>query len=320
MRRRLAAAVALALAILVCLPAGVGAKPRGDAPSARQLIRIELEGSNGYSILVTSDPRQHLTLLATKEGAAGEPAFTTEYTTKDTLPSPDRVKAKLRGVGSISVRFHPRGPVRHPSPPGCEGRHPTVQPGVVRGAIKFVGESEYTRVEAHEAKAELEEPTSWLCRPGAELELSGRRTREEWVSKLSVGEIGTYFIARKYKPGVLAGGRVLFFAERGVAFETELGHVPLTIRSRTTVVAPTSTFLDAHPEHVVVSPPSPFTGTATFARTPESVFAWNGDLSVQLPAFDPTPLVGPEFEPDYCLREVGCIRQHVEDHSFSRHR
>jgi hypothetical protein len=312
MRVRVVAVAALALVALACFPAGAGAKGRGDVPSSRQLIRIALEGTNGYSILVISNPRQHLRLETVKEDTA---TFSSEYLTRDTAPAPDRVQAKLLGLGSISVRFHPRGPVRHPATPGCDLKRPTVQPGVVRGTIKFVGEGDYTQVETREAEAEIEELKGGTCRyePGPEPKHSYRR-REEWTSKLLASGDGTYFLARKYQPGVLGeSAQALYLAERGEAFETASGRVPLVIWKRATVTAPISTFGDAHPEHTVISPPTPFTGTGALARTSESVFTWTGDLSVQFPGLDPLSLAGPSFEPDYCLREAGCIHQQVRE-------
>lgn len=309
MRLRLAMVAALVLVALASFPAAAGARARGDAPASRQLLRIELKGSNGFSILIVSDPRQYLALQTTKE------EFITEYWTRDTLPAPGQVKAKLFGRGSISVRFHPRGPVRHPSRPGCEGKRPTVQPGVVRGTIEFAGEHGYTQIETNRARAELEKPTSWSCRYEAESEQS-RRSREDWTSKLSADADGTYFLARRYRPGVIEGGQALYRVDRGEAFEAPSGRVPLVVWRRAEVTAPASTFDDAHPEHTTISPPPPFTGTGTFFRTPESVFVWRGDLSIQFPGVDPLSLTGPEFEPWYCLREAGCIRQRVEHHPF----
>lgn len=67
MRPRLAALAALALAVLACAPAAASAA-RDDEPSAKKLIRIELEGTNDYSISIVSSPRQFVTVLATKEG------------------------------------------------------------------------------------------------------------------------------------------------------------------------------------------------------------------------------------------------------------
>ncbi|HEX3174998.1 MAG TPA: hypothetical protein VHQ43_12375 [Solirubrobacterales bacterium] len=296
---RCVAAAALALA---CLPEGAGAAVGHDWPG-RQLTRIELEGSNGYSILISSDRKQHLLLQTTKEG------FTTEYRTRDALAGPYRTKATLPGLGSISVRFHPHGPARRPPAfAGCVGPRPTVRKGVVRGAIRFVGERDYTQAVTHEAPAEIEEWKSQRCRGGANPEQDGPNL-EEWTSKFSAWRPGIEFLARKYRPGALEGGsRVLYLAETAEAASEFASFV---IYRRATVLAPTLTFADAHPEHTIISPPPPFAGTGTFVRTPESVFAWEGDLSIQFPGTDPLPLTGPHFELDYCLREMGCIRQRL---------
>jgi hypothetical protein len=304
MRMRRAAVAMLALAVFFCVPGGAGAKVGHGRPSAERWIDIELEGSNGYSIHISVNPRRHLILQVTKEG------FSAEYMTRDVLADTDRVKAKLLGLGTISVRFHPRGPVRHPSLPGCRRKHPWVQPGVVRGTIRFVSEREYTQVKVREAEAAMEKPTTWLCRYGVKFEPNPRE--REWVSKFSAQGEGASFLARKYRPGVIEGGQVLYLAETGEAFETASGRVPLTIYRYLRVSARASTFLDAHPEHLTVSPPPPFSGTGTLARTPESVFTWRGDLSVQFPGLDPAPLADPSFGSEYCLRESGCVRQDVD--------
>jgi len=267
-------------------------------------LDIDLEGTNGYSIHISVNPRRHLILQVTKEGVA------LEYMTRDLLADTDRVKAKLLGLGTVSVRFHPRGPVRHPSLPGCEKKRPAVQPGVVRGTIKFVGERDYTQVKVGEAEAAIEEPKGWLCRYGARSEqLQPQPRQRDWISKFSTQGEGFAFLARKYRPGVIMGGQVIYLAETGETFEGAPDRSPLTIFRDVAIPAPAPTFRDAHPEHLTLSPPPPFSGTGSIARTPESVFTWSGDLSVQFPGIDPIPLVEPGLGFDYCLREEGCIRQ-----------
>jgi hypothetical protein len=275
MRMRRVSVVLLVLAALSCLPESAGAAAGPSPPPARQWLDIDLEGSDGYSIHLSVNPRQHLILQLSK----GE--FTAEYMTRDLDADADRAKAKLRGLGTIAVRFRPRGRVRHPSLPECGEGRPTVQPGIVRGTIRFVGEREYTRVAAHEAEAAIEDPVRWDCRFGSRSEWDPRRL--DWISKLSANVEGVYFLARRYRPGVVEGGRVLYLAETGEAFRTKSGRPPLTIWRRVKVPAPLSTFRDAHPERLVAAPPPPFSGTAAIARTPESVFTWDGDLSVQFP-------------------------------------
>jgi hypothetical protein len=186
------------------------------------------------------------------------------------------------------------------------GPRPTVRKGVVRGVVKFVGEREYTRVATHEAPAEIEEWKS--CRISANPGQSGPRLYN-WTSMFSARTLGAQFLARSYRPGMLEGGnRVRFLAETAEAASERESFV---IYRRATVDAPGLTFTDPHPEHMTISPPPPFTGTGTFSRTPESVFTWEGDLSIQFPGTDPLPLTDPRFELDYCRREVGCVRQRV---------
>jgi hypothetical protein len=290
----------LALAIFSCIPGSAWARVGQDRPPAKQWLDVELEGSNGYAMHLSVNPRRHLVLQVSKGG------FAAEYMTRDLLSETDRVKAKLRGLGTISIRFHPRGPVRHPSIPGCGKRSPAVQPGLVRGMIKFVGERDYTRVKVREAKAS----TGWTCRQGVRFDVDPRE--RDWTSKFSARGKGFFFLARRYRPGLVEGGPVIFFVEQGEAFEAASGRMSLTIYRQLKIPALAASFDDTHPEHLTVSPPAPFSGTAALDRSPESVFTWAGDLSVQFPGLDPIPLTEPSYGFDYCLREVGCIRQDVD--------
>jgi hypothetical protein len=301
MRVRRVVVAAFALALCCCLPGAASADVGHGRSSDGQWLDISLKGTNGYSIHISVNPRRHLILQVSKEG------FSAEYTTRDLLAATDRVKAKLLGLGTVSVRFHPRGSVRHPTLPGCSRERPAVQPGVVRGTISFAGERQYTRVHVRDAEAAIEEPMSWWCRYGVLFEPN--ENDGDWTSKFLAEDEGVYFLVRKYRPGLIDGGQVLYFAETGEAFETASGEVPLTVWRRIRIPAPASTFDDVHPEHLTVSPPPPFSGTGTLDRTPESVFTWEGDISVQFPGLDPIPLAGPAFGSGYCLREVGCFRQ-----------
>jgi hypothetical protein len=304
MRTRRVAAALLVFAALACLPGSAGADDERDRSPAPQWIDIDLEDSNGYAIHVSVSPRQNLVLQVSKDD------FSAEYMTHDSLAATDRVKAKLPRFGTISVRFHPRGLVRHPAVPDCGERRPTLQPGVVRGMIRFVGERKYVRVEAREADAAIEEPSRWDCRYGVKFEPRPRQM--DWVSKFTTDGDGVYFLARKYRPNVIEGGEAIFLAVAGEIFERTSSRPRLIIYRQVSVPAPASTFRDAHPEHLTLSPPPPFSGVGTLVRTPESVFTWRGDLSVQFPGIDPIPLAGPGFEPDYCLRDTGCIEQDLD--------
>lgn len=290
--------------VLGCLLVDAGSAAGRFTVRGRQLTRIELQGTDGYSVLIVSDRKQHLILTTTKE------AFTTEYVTRDRSADPGRIKAALPGVGTISVRFHPDGPAhRGPAFAGCIGPRPKTQRGVVRGVIDFAGERKYTQVKTHEAPAKIEEWRRQRCRFGAGPE-PFTRNLTDWISKFSVGTLGVEFLARKYRPGILEGGnRILYSAIIGE--EASPPPARLAVFRHAVVEGPATAF-DAHPEHMTISPPPPFTGTGTLARTPESVFTWEGDLSIQFPGVDALSLTDPEWESDYCRRKVGCFRQRVE--------
>lgn len=315
MRVRRVALAALVFAAFLALSASAGANVIHFSLPAGQFIHIELGSSNGYSIHIRAGDhglRPGVSLETKKEGVG------TEYFVRNGQVSADRVEAKLSGLGSISVRFHQRGPARHPSlSDHCDGPRLTVRQGVVRGTIRFVGEREYTRVEAHSAKAEIEEWRRQRCR----LNVPPRGGRKRpWTSEFQEwGKRGlsTFFTAKKYRPGILKGGRVHF------DIWTTATRRNLHITRSAALVAPASTFQipepDTYPEHVILTPPPPFNGTGTFARTPESVFTWEGDLSIQFPGIDPIPLTGPSFSPHYCaLRD--CISQDAEEPEAGLHR
>lgn len=297
MRLRLAVAAVLLLAIFSCLPDSAGADSFLYWLPAGRSLTAEFKGSNGYRIHIFSLDRGTV-LLRTQKGG-----ISTDYVVGNAFVGADRMRAKLPGLGSISLRFHPSGAVRHPAAPGnCEGPRETVREGVARGTIRFVGEREYTQAERHEVRAESVEWEKLRCRFRTH-----KRGARNWVGRFLASEWEggpTGFTATKYRPGVVKGGRVVFDAR---TFPSSKG--PLTVYRRATVVAPASTFRvpepDTYPEHVILSPPPPFAGTGTFARTPESTFTWEGDLSIQFPGIDPIPLTGPSFEPRYCAMR-GC--------------
>ncbi|MGN6216770.1 MAG: hypothetical protein ACTHN7_07420 [Solirubrobacterales bacterium] len=297
-------ALVLALVASSCFPTGAGAAAHYYVLPGGQFTAMELEGSNDYRIRIVAYSRNSGDVVFLEAIKAG---VRTEYEVRHSRVNADRVEAKLPGLGSISLRFHRHGPTRRSSSiVGCNGPRPTVRRGVVRGTIRFTGEREYTRVEAHEANAEVEEWVRQRCRYGRP------RPRPSWTNRFQAwgGETPRiHFSATKYGPGAIEGGRVVFRAS-SPSFRGNLA-----VYRRAEVVAPASTFRipepSTYPEHLIIAPPAPFAGAGTFSRSPESVFVWEGDLSVQFPGIDPIPLTGPEITPQYCALR-GCVSQDVE--------
>lgn len=298
LRVRLAAVVVLSIVGSACLPAGAGADAHHYLLPAGHVTFIELAGSNGYGIQIYANQRRLVTVVATKE------AVSTRYEVRGARVGADRVQARFSGLGVVSVRFFQRGPARHVHAFGnCDGPRPTVRRGVVRGTIKFTGEEGCTQVDTDTARAETEEWPRQHCRYGHGG--PGRLLRSQ-TNEFAAFKPGTYFTATKFRPGTLEGGDVLY----DMTAASSRGRVQ--IFRRATVTAPASTFQipepGTYPEHVILSPPAPFAGTGTFSRNPESVFVWEGDLSVQFPGIGPISLTGTSFDTRYCALR-GCIDQ-----------
>lgn len=302
MMRRAVVAV-LALVAFLSVSADAEADRNHYTVPAGASLGFKLEGSNGYRIRVSA----YLGVMSLTTVKGG---ITTEYYARNAHVDANHLRARLPGLGLISVRFHQQGLAHHLPLAGCDGPRATVRRGVVRGTIRFVGERDYTKVAAREADAESAEWEKQRCRYGTPGHVSGNQRDQTnrfqaWGDETS----STFFGATKYRPGVLDGGRVVFTAE------TSSYRGSLRVARRTSVLARASAFQipepDTYPEHVILTPPPPFSGTGTFARTPESVFTWEGDLSVQFPGIDPIPLTGPSFEPNYCVSR-SCVSQNAE--------
>jgi hypothetical protein len=219
------------------------------------------------------------------------------------------IRGKIGDLGRFDVRFTPHGPPHHlPRYRFCSGPGPTIHPGTVHGTIRFRAERGYTRAVASRAGAELETLPSQRCRYG---ERGHSKHPPQFVATLSAdheaGGPGTHFDAFRFAPGSRPPARRVFYE---VADYEQLGSISVIRKIR--LAADTSTFLLPNfataPETAVIRPPAPFTGSATFARTPESTFSWAGDLAINFPGIDPLPLAGTDFRLSYCALR-SCVDQ-----------
>lgn len=272
---------------------------------AGHVTRVHLNGSDGYRIGFSSNARRYFTLKTRKGGAL------TRYGVRGRPSGEDEIKARLRGIGRVEVSFVPRGRERQLAPySNCDGPGPTLQKGVVRGEIRFVGERGYTRVAAKRASAEVLSWTRQRCRYRTQGRQRGPRKRT--MSFFAFAPRPTYveFTASRFSAEARPPRRQIAFTANTVS---ERGPVWI---SRSVSVASDLSSLRlpegvAVPEHVVFTPPAPFSGSGTFVRTPESTFAWEGSLSVEFPGTGPFSLAGPGFGTRLCALR-GCVSQYDE--------
>jgi|GEM_PF-850092 len=276
------------------------AAPKHYIASSGHVTEVQLRGSNGYQLQVFADYRHVVTVVARRGG------LMTEYSVRGTENGKYGVKARLSGLGSVQFRFVPNGRQhRATAPPWCEGPGGWLLEGVVRGRIRFTGEDGYTQVAVKRAKAEVE---TWPRRRCRVLE-PGRGPRKWTASFEAFREVppNVLFLVKRYAKRFRPSSRRVVF-QMYAGFSRGPVHILRTASAAASVSS--LVFLDpkSAPENFTVAPPPPFSGTATFQRTPESVFAWEGDLSVQFPGVAPIALAGPAFHASFCALR-GCVSQ-----------
>jgi hypothetical protein len=274
---------------------------------AGYLTTVQLHGSNGYWVDVGTGSPLGVTVDVHRGGAS------TAYSVQGTKKGKYGAEARFPGLGRVRFHFVPNANGRErrvPPPPWCEGRAGRLIEGVVQGRIRFTGEDGYTRVAVKRAKAEVETWPEWRCR--AQEPRKGPRKVIASFESFSGDPPYIRFEAKRFARHVRPRSRRAVF--RAEASRTQ---GPLRIFYSAFAAADASSFVSldprSAPENVTFVPPPPFSGTGTFQRTPESVFSWEGDLSVQFPGTAPVALTGPAFHTIYCALR-GCA---VQDPPFS---
>jgi hypothetical protein len=274
--------------------AAAAQEPRVTLPPSH-VTRFELRGSRGYDVVVSANDRNYVTVKATRHGAR------TEYVTRGRPTDGLGGQARFGGLGSVGFGFRPTGRARQlPRHPGCD-RGPTVQKGIVRGLVEFTAERGFTEVSVRRARAELVRWPRLRCRVQ---ERAAPRDVGAQLFALTAGRLPTEFTATRFAANARPRGRRVQF--EASAAERLRG---VRILRAVSVAADTSTFRQPEPEtvpeHLVLTPPAPFSGSASFQRTPESTFTWTGPLRVEFPGASPTKLTGPGFAAGLCALR-GC--------------
>jgi hypothetical protein len=274
---RLALAVAAVLAVL--WPGAAHASSSGFG-----LTR------NGYQIFVDGQG-DHVSVFVAKQKG---PFTVTEYTAKGTVGA-DRLRASFGRFGRISVRF------RHSSNRTWEKRHRrcrgrsrfVVRDGVFVGRIDFTGEGGYVAVRAKRAKGSVEDVAAKCKRPSS----TRRELRSIRLPPPSGDEVP--FLTASWREDVraaqfiAAGNRFSIF---GASTEESRGRVAIERFALRLGSGGSHLMANDALTFAKVSPPAPFSGTATYRAGPDGVKSWTGSLRVDFPGANDYPLTGPSFK------------------------
>jgi hypothetical protein len=319
--RRLAAIAALACAVLLwASPAAVAATPSASrlTAAASQANRelellgrvaapiglprhgaiavLRLENRDGYEISVVAFGQT----VALAVSRADNPSAVTMYLAHGRV-TPTSIRASFAARGRIALRLGSSSQaLRLPRHPGCAlpGHGVIGRSGVYVGKLSFQGEDGYTSARAHRVKGtSIDLRALSSCLTG----LSRKRLAAlppSVPTHPSAGPKPTTLVADDKLPlartvfAARAGGssRSRFLAtEEGS--EGSLGVVRFVFVSGP---RPAFAFDDAL-SFAGVTPPPPFSGTATFQRGPGAGKSWTGSLAVSFLGAPDVPLTGSPF-------------------------
>jgi hypothetical protein len=294
---------------------------RGSAPLGSRhhldLVELKFENRDGYEIEVLGFGQT----VALSVSRGKHPAATTTYLVHGKV-TPRSIEASLGERGRIAVRLRPTGrTLRVPRRSGCgEAGGAIGRLGVFVGSLHFRGEGGYTSADVHRAGGGSVDLTAlFSCLSSAE------RGAARSPTGLPVGPLafGSAAATASGAPGVrthpsnsppisiLFADRKLPLSRTAFAAEARAGKrvrlVALDERSEGSIAvvryaqasAPPSTFAsDNALSQAGVTPPAPFSGSATFLRGPGGASSWTGTLAASFPGAPRVPLTGPDFSPE----------------------
>jgi hypothetical protein len=260
----------LAAAFLAAVISAAVLRVSASAASLAPSWGFSLKGSNGYRLYISTDGQDHVDVLVHDRAVYVE--YVAPARTKNGL-----VEAHIGGLGKIAMIFVPSGPPeRSKEPNGCHGPRPTYQSGHVEGRFWFRGEHGYTSASTDRTPALSERGFSGLCQGGGRPEIPNLVVRA--------------------KSGHRAISVSVFFREYEVATHAEITEQvgALSIWREAGLAAPLGTATPGSDGSVLISPPSPFSGSVLY--TPQATVArWTGDISAAFPGLGTVSLAGPRF-------------------------
>ena len=272
----------------------------GQADLSRDYAAFEVRTDNGLAAMV--EVTGHRVSLR-----VGTHSQFNEYQVRGRV-SGNTIRARFGGLGHLAVHFRPTRTlaVESPGRGGCGGIASQTELGVFAGHFHFAGERGYVHIDASRARGEVINLIHFNCsNPPPTTRHSSHRTLDETGP-------GINQLEREFENGRVAvlsaeSPQSAFLAiavghpeEKAAAYF--LGGVKeqrggVRIARIAAAKAPFSAFTFDHKAGTAtVTPPAPFTGTASLQRNADGSESWTGTLTASLLGDDPVTLAGPGFD------------------------
>lgn len=296
MRTKLSTLVlAIGLIYVAVTPASAVAKRGYFATDASSSMQAQHRGSNGYAISISGDGGFGFVSLTVKGHHA-----TVQYFAKGAAAR-GRIKARFGGLGRVALRFHPRGKARllKDSESNCRGGDTRVQPGVFVGKLDFEGEQGYAVIRASRIKGTVTHTERQVCKSSG-----GEEGEEGFPSSLGLtflnatnetngSSFNAFKVESKSRPGRSATSFSATVAESFPGFSVSRS-IQATAKNSDAFFSVTTSH--GHVDEATVTPPAPFSGSATYRRAvAKKSETWVGSLAGDFPGLGTVSLAGPEF-------------------------
>jgi hypothetical protein len=274
------------IAIVLALPASALAGDGFD-------LKFRFAAGDGYKITVAGYDATAVINATKSDGAKGR-AWST-YVARGKV-SPTAIHAGFGALGQVDMRFHRSGTVRYGRRHrDCIGADRyTIQPGVFVGTVRFRGEGGYTSADVHRVRGKVVTPRFLRCFDSLFEEFERLRHRKPPKDKPKVTRLSAF--ARSGLTAMLFGaseraGRAGYLAE----IEQTVGSLGI-FRGVFVHGSPATFAADSALSSAGVTPPPPFSGSASFRREPTGAKSWSGSLAVSFPGAPDVSLTDPRFE------------------------
>ena len=280
-----ALAFAVALAALTAAPGTASAKEDFD-------LTFRFPASNGYELAVGGYDSTAF-ISATKHDRSKHSLELSTYIARGKV-SPTAIHADFGALGNAAMRFRPGKVTYSRRHRHCIGpdRY-TIHFGVFVGSVRFRGEGGYTSARVKRVKGKEITPRLLFCADTffEEIRQEQRTRAKNKNTKLTRLEAGlrSGLTATEFA-ATARGGKAGFFAES----EQSLGELAV-FRLAAVRASPATFAFDGPLSLAGVTPPAPFSGSASFQRAPTGAKLWTGSLAVSFPGEPNVPLVDPRF-------------------------
>lgn len=273
---------------------GPGSSPLGTPGGT--LAELRFRNADGYTIVVAAFG-QTVAIGVSR----GTHAPSSTYLAHGSV-RPGSISASFGERGRVAIRFRPKRSLLHGGRGApCPGVGAIARLGVFVGTVRFRGEGGYTAAEVHRARGGAIDISAFI----ACLRNAARAPRGLFTTMPAAPGVPTH-PSRGPRPTTLVAddkqplSRTLFAAQsRGrharflAAEERTDGSVGI-VRFATARASSASLVADDALSLAGVTPPAPFSGSATLQRGAAGAKSWSGSLAVDFPGAR-VPLTGPGF-------------------------